>query len=658
MARERPILDPGAVIEGLRVRGTGFLSDLDLGFSSALNCLIGARGTGKTSVLELIRFAAGREDDTSRTEQALVDLIPAALGEGGWVEVDLATALGQRLTIRRDVTGEHRISDKDTGAEADVDWPPLGASELAIFSQNQLEDIATDPAARLATLDGFCGPLFPPLTSKIQELQERLTANGVQLIQLSNEIEGLHAQQEQLSRVEADVAAAEERYKLALKAMSGHDEDKKQVTQLSSLRQQLSREDQILESLSAEAESALTEHYPGRALGEQLRRLLDEKSLSTLPHADRLRLLRSAAGEISQRFATLREEMTAGLARVRDLVAQARNEVQAELRQTTATYQDFEARLGAASKTWKEISGRRETLLAQLRLVQNAVSELQQREGRIVSLRAERTEMLGELESLRRRRFGMRRDAANSLNSQIGGSVRIVVEESGALEPYQQQLMDALKGSGLWYARIAKALASRVPPSRLAALLRERDAIALASVAELDAERVRKLIEHLGEPTRTYALEIMDVQDGVSFELKTSDGLYETSDRLSQGQRCTTVLSILLVDSTNPLVIDQPEDNLDNSYVVSSVIDVVARQKATRQFVFVTHNPNIPVLAEAENVIAMDAVEGHGVVATAGVWSDPDVANRIILVMEGGQAAFDRRMAAYSSISRQSRVAS
>jgi len=480
----------------------------------------------------------------------------------------------------------------------------------------------------------------------------------MQLTQLSNEIEGLRAQSEQLSRLEVDVAAIEERYKMALTAMSGHEDDKKQVTRLSALRQQLSREEQILESLFTEAESAAKEQYPGRALGEQLRRLLDEKSLSTLPHADRLRQLRAQVGEISQRSAALREEMSAGLSRVRDLVAGARGDVQTELRRTTTTYQEFEAKLGAASKSWKEISGRRETLLAQFRLVQNAISELQQREGRLASLQAERKEMLSEFESVRRRRFEMRRAAASSLNSEIGGSVRIVVQESGSLEAYQQQLMDALKGSGLWYARIAKALASRVPPSRLAALLREGDSSALASLAEIDVERVRKLLEHLGESARTYALEILDVEDDVTFELRTSDGQYVTSDRLSQGQRCTTVLSILLVDSTNPLVIDQPEDNLDNSYVVSSVIDVISRQKATRQFVFVTHNPNIPVLAEAELVIAMDAVDGHGVVAISGPWSEPQVADRIMLVMEGGKAAFDRRKAAYSNLARESRAAS
>lgn len=76
---------------------------------------------------------------------------------------------------------------------------------------------------------------------------------------------------------------------------------------------------------------------------------------------------------------------------------------------------------------------------------------------------------------------------------------------------------------------------------------------------------------------------------------------------LSTGQKCNTILPILLLDSDNPLSIDQPEDNVDNSFVFDSVVKNVRQVKRRRQLIFVTHNPNIPVLGGAEKVVVLDS---------------------------------------------------
>src|SRR5438046_409599 len=114
------------ILEALHVHGSGFLLDSEISFSPNLNCIIGARGTGKTSLLELIRFSVGREDDSTKIQKALADLIPAALGQGGFLELDLTTPLGQRLTVRRDVSGEFHTFDRDSGQDVEIEWPPLG----------------------------------------------------------------------------------------------------------------------------------------------------------------------------------------------------------------------------------------------------------------------------------------------------------------------------------------------------------------------------------------------------------------------------------------------------------------------------------------------------------------------------------------------------
>jgi ABC-type cobalamin/Fe3+-siderophores transport system ATPase subunit len=121
---------------------------------------------------------------------------------------------------------------------------------------------------------------------------------------------------------------------------------------------------------------------------------------------------------------------------------------------------------------------------------------------------------------------------------------------------------------------------------------------------------------------------------------------FRDSSALSTGHKCTAILPILLFESVNPLLIDQPEDNLDNSYVFETVVKTIRKVKAGRQMIFVTHNPNIPVLGEASMVFVMDSNRTQGGVANSG---DVDhCKDDIVTILEGGKEAFIARMECYN----------
>ncbi len=384
----------------------------------------------------------------------------------------------------------------------------------------------------------------------------------------------------------------------------------------------MAREESLLSSLKSEADSALSETFPGRRLGERLRQTLAESAVAQLPHAARLRSLRQQAAEAAQSFAQQREAMLAQLGVIRDAVDAAYVETASEAQAVAAEYQKLADHFGQQDRAWKEISGRRDLLLSRLRAIQAAVDGVAQRDTKATDLRTERASLLERLQTLRHQRFAARARAATDLTEAIGGTVWIRVVESGALEQYQHFLLESLKGSGMWYSRLSSGIAQVIPPARLAELARAGDIDSLAQLVDIEPARARKALSVLGESRVVHQLEALDIDDSVTFELKVADGSFQPSDHLSQGQKCTTMLSILLVDSISPLVIDQPEDNLDNSYVVESVVDVVRRQKSRRQFIFITHNPNIPVLAEAEQVIAMEATPDNKGRPLSGKWDE------------------------------------
>ena len=105
----------------------------------------------------------------------------------------------------------------------------------------------------------------------------------------------------------------------------------------------------------------------------------------------------------------------------------------------------------------------------------------------------------------------------------------------------------------------------------------------------------------------------------------------------------------MLIDNKDPLIIDQPEDNLDNAFIADSLISTIRQNKIKRQYIFETHNANIPVFGDAEQIITMKEEDGHGYSPQELVGSidSPDVKESVINVLEGGKDAFLMREKKY-----------
>lgn len=129
-----------------------------------------------------------------------------------------------------------------------------------------------------------------------------------------------------------------------------------------------------------------------------------------------------------------------------------------------------------------------------------------------------------------------------------------------------------------------------------------------------------------------------------------------TVDQLSPGERGTLLLVFyLLVDDQQiPLVIDQPEENLDNETVAELLVPAVKHAKDHRQIVLVTHNPNLAVVCDADQVVhvSIDKRDGNCVTYTSGSIENPEIAQLIVNVLEGTKPAFDLRDAKYDVLDR------
>jgi hypothetical protein len=192
--------------------------------------------------------------------------------------------------------------------------------------------------------------------------------------------------------------------------------------------------------------------------------------------------------------------------------------------------------------------------------------------------------------------------------------------------------------------------------------IEKKNTAALTSLAFDDGTRpfnnhdAAEIFARLGEPKVKFALERCTVHDlprlRVTKMVEGRDGkpqyLTREFSKLSLGQQQSILLSLLLSsDGNDPLIIDQPEDNLDGEFIYSSFVPVLRRAKERRQIVIVTHNANIAVLGDAEQIIVMKSQSDRGFITARGSIDDPTTRAAACGILEGAKEAFIRRARVY-----------
>ena len=159
-------------------------------------------------------------------------------------------------------------------------------------------------------------------------------------------------------------------------------------------------------------------------------------------------------------------------------------------------------------------------------------------------------------------------------------------------------------------------------------------------------------IRHALRKDRT-AVEVYDQMFGLTFVEPKYTLLFQDAqiEQLSPGQRGALLLIFyLLVDKgRNPIILDQPEENLDNETVVGLLVPVVTEAKKRRQILMVTHNPNLAVVCDAEQIVhaKFDRTDDSQISYASGAIEDPKINLVVVDILEGTRPAFDNRGSKY-----------
>ncbi|MDQ3647624.1 MAG: hypothetical protein M3433_03380 [Actinomycetota bacterium] len=627
--------DPRELREGghlLAVAWDGdFLDGVRFPVNPELNCLIGGKGTGKSTAIESVRYAFDLPYRTEEVERAARDLLEHAFRAGSKISVVVETDAPARTRYVVERTAPHAPVVRD---ELGQPRPELEAGSIlrpCIYGQKEIYGIAQDAQARLEMLDSFARHDLREVLEREVVLVDRLRQNAQVVLDTQRRIDEAENRLAELPNLEE----WRERFRRA-----GFED-------LLRERRQLDREQRLLQGA---LESIARREEKVDALEEASADAAELDGEDDLPNADLLREASSVLKEVDSAWQTALSGLQARLAQARDSLGTLRKDW-AERRD--ARRAEFDNALRELQERMPDVDPERyldvERRIEQLTPLRDALKQLRLR---LSAARDERSRLLVDLADVRGDKHRARVRAADRLNETLAGNVSIELTYQGERDAFVGRLA-ALKSGARGDALRRMVEDPSFGPADFANHARGGT---LTGQYGLPAGQATALERAFTEDV-LLDLEVAELPDRVQLLLDVSLGEgkpeYRPLERLSPGQKSTAILLLVMLESRDPLLVDQPEDDLDNRFIYDDVVKRLREAKQSRQFLVATHNANIPILGDAEEIVALDARERsggpvRGFVRARGSIDTQPVREAAELILEGGREAFELRRKKYS----------
>ena len=619
-------------VEKIEISG-GFLPGLSVTLPRGLTCIIGPRGSGKSTLAEALRFAVA---GASAVPKHCLDLVQANLAGGALVTITAMAEGANRYILKRGLKQQPVLltSDGRTISTVDIDrgtFLPLDA-----YSSPEIEAIADEVLGqkRRNLLDELRSDQMRTIQQSLTESARALDANADRIRTTQRTIQDLTEQTEELGDVRArlSVLAPLDREPSGdfIRLSRQQQLDQREITKLDNADRDLRTLDRTLDQLRRDAQLVFKA------------RLIDEQSTN----AD---ILRQYDDLLTASFGTVEEHISAISGQIREAqgtVAQARQNIAP----AHASHSSELARLTALNQAVSEHARIRATLEQQVARLQALEEQRSELNAELKTLLEQRKSLKASHILMRDQISTLREEVASELQREAGKRVRIRIMRNADHLAYQQMLVDGLRGARVRNHDEIITTLMELRPEQLAQLIQANDLDSFDELTAFGSERSRKILDAFRESVDPLALEVIAIEDRVGIELNVSStgkANFKDASDLSRGQKCTALLPILLARRDSPLIIDQPEDNLDNHFIFETVVNAVQRLKKSRQMIFITHNANIPVLADADLVLVMNSDGRIGAVEKSGTVDE--CREQIIELLEGGRRAFELRSKRYAT---------
>lgn len=611
----------------------GFLDGLRIRLSENLTAIIGGRGTGKSTIIESLRYVLEMSPVGPEARKNHEGIVARVLRPGTTVYLRLFSPHPSPKTYIVERTHPRRATVYDElGAELKL--RPLDlVPGLQILGQHEIGELAGDPR-----LTGRLFARFVADTSSLESEREALR-------------QGLEENRAEIHRLEKLVEAAEKKLlrlpsleeRLSRYKAAGYEEKTSKKTDLDA-------EEQIIKSVFDQLDdfdAAIAEFGGDLELDTDVASDKDTKSLPGVALLTRI----GAALE------KLEEARGKALASLESSAKAARSEVkriQAEWKKKRATpvnaeYDKLLKKLKAESVDADEYV----RLQAEVKGLGPVKKKRTQLRRKLAAEKKKRPKLVAALQENGESLFALHETAAKRVSRQLKGMARLTLCPEGDREPFFTELRGQVGG------RLQETIdaIARLDSFSVGAFVQSCRAGSETLKGDYQlTDHQAGLVINAGEEL-FLRLEELNLPHTAGLELNVSADPkkpeWREMSRLSTGQRATAALLLLLIETEAPLIVDQPEDDLDNRFIADGIVPRLRKEKLRRQFLFSTHNANVPVLGDAELILGIDA-EGDGESGIARVpeeWRGsidcPSIQDVVESILEGGKAAFETRRQKY-----------
>ena len=656
-------------VEKLRLRQK---DPLTIHFNPSYNALIGGRGSGKSTILECLRLGLARDNEllAGRSDGALKQSFenfkkektgrnqPGMMLHDSRITVEVSKGQGdleERFEYRwmKGVDAKFAVSVRrwDSGA-----WQATQLTEeqarsnfpVKMFSQKQILALADNPQHLIQYIDDVLGGSkaawekgFSTKSEALSEARKRVRTLEAEIAQKP----AVELQYKEASR-KAKVFASSN-FGVALKA---YQRAGKQQRSVQEFFKQLGEDVQSLQTSAAEAASLKNLE------------LIDFEATTPAEQAEK-----AATEALTQKLVGSLDQITALVASMQaDLAAaQAASDASA-WHQENKVHLDEYARIVAELKAQgitnaedaSQAVALEEKLKKQLDQFNVISADLEQARKTVVDSQAALHQERQELTVLRQ----------NFLNQVLIAvpALKITLNSMADAEAGANRLREVLRIDGETFVKEIFGETDTDPPKpcgmvwdlvnpNSASSVSERLQEIKQSLEEMNEQVLNtklngKFVKKLKEMKPEVASVVFDElaawfpEDAVDLQYKRDESSsFQSLQQASAGQKTAAILSFLLAHGSEPLLMDQPEDDLDNALVSQLVVAQLRNNKNRRQLIVITHNANIVVNGDAELVMPMEFVGGQIVNNTAGGLQERSVRKKVCEIMEGGEKAFEQR---------------
>lgn len=650
VAGEKPGPNAACRICGITISGTRHIGRNQperVDFNPSLNAIIGGRGTGKSSILELIRKTTKRGEASWRTDadirntyEELLSVMTAEPTQQPVIELDYELH-GQVFRLRWSRANGYALSERQQDGSFS---PAAGAGEawetrfpMRIFSQKQLYAFRKQPAALLDEVDAA-----PQLG--VPEWKRTWERSAGEFVQLRGKIAALDSELRQGANLQAQLEDKQREIRVLEDA--GHKAVLQQLALRRRQRGELEKWDEISEPLAAavEEEAAM---FALRPLALTLGNPAGEEESKLAAASEKF------SSELAKEAAVLREVgKRIEVARTAWLAERAASGWQQRSDESEAAYMHLIACLAGKTNVPPEQYGQ---LVQQEQVLKKQIEKLDAQAAEKNTLTERADTLLREIKTHRELLSTKRNDFLSRLfneESNLKTTLKPRGDISGGIGDLRSILGREPGVSNTEFESIATYLAAANDTADLdakvgtvkSALIHVNRTGELPQNATLDWNR--PFLSHLKARSTEDMSRVLLWFPPDDLDLRYrqgSSGKFKPLKDASAGQVTAAVLAFILAQGDEPLILDQPEDDLDNQLIYDLIVRELRTNKQRRQVIVVTHNPNIVVNGNADLVIPLHVQHGQTSIPVRGALQNAEVRQWVCDIMEGGREALKRR---------------